>query len=250
MTLDELYQVHGTLVFGHRGACAYTPENTIPSFLQALEMGAHGVELDVHLSKDGVPVVIHDFGLEKTTNGTGLVVEKTLDELKALDAGIHKGAAFAGTRIPTLDEVFEALGGRIAVNVEVKADTDGIEQVVAECIARHGMNDLVIISSFKPTVLRRFAETQPHLKLGFLIDPTEPQEVNSIYMSAVKHHARHPFYMTIDRAYVRVAHQFGYRVNTWTVNDPDHAINLAEMGVDCVMSDMPDVMLKALGHRD
>lgn len=250
MSLDELYQAYGTLVFGHRGACAYTPENTIPSFLQALEMGVHGVELDVHLSKDGIPVVIHDESLDKTTNGRGLVVEKTLAELKALDAGSHKGAEFAGIQIPTLDEVFEALAGRIAVNVEVKAATAGIEQSVADCIARHGMNNKVIVSSFNPQVLKRFAESQKHLKLGFLIDPMEEGEQIKIWMSSIPHYARHPHYMTIDAAYVRVAHQFGYRVNVWTVNDVDHAVNLAEMGVDCIMTDTPDVMLKALGFVD
>lgn len=250
MTLDELYQEHGTLVFGHRGACRYTPENTIPSFLQALEMGAHGVELDVHLSKDGIAVVFHDFHLEKTSNGTGLLVEKTLAELKELDAGSHKGVEFAGIQIPTLDEVFEALAGRIAVNVEVKADTDGIEQVVADCIARHGMNDKVIISSFNPLILKRFADTQPHLKLGFLIDPHETPDMALTFMSAVKHHARHPHHSMIDASYIRVARQFGYRVNTWTVNDPTRALELTELGVDCVMTDTPDVMLKALGFTD
>jgi len=250
MTLDELYQTHGTLVFGHRGACRYTPENTVPSFLQALEMGAHGVELDVHLSKDGVPVVIHDFGVEKTTDGSGLVVNKILAELKSLDAGVHKGAEFAGIRIPTLDEVFEALAGRLAVNVEVKADTDGIEQVVADCIARHDMADKVIISSFNPLILKRFADTQPHLKLGFLIDPQETPEMALTFMSVVKHHARHPHHSAIDAAYVRVAHQFDYRVNTWTVNEPERALELAELGVDCIITDTPDVMLDALGFTD
>lgn len=250
MTLDELYQTHGTLVFGHRGACRYTPENTIPSFLQALEMGAHGVELDVHLSKDGYPVVIHDFSVEKTTDGSGLVVEKTLAELKELDAGIHKGAEFAGIRVPTLDEVFEALSGRIAVNVEVKADTETIEHVVAACIARHGMTDKVIISSFNPLILKRFADTHPELQLGFLIDAEWTPESAHTLMSAVKHHARHPHHSMIDAAYIRVAHQFGYKVNTWTVNDPDRAIALAELGTDCVMTDTPDVMLKALGFTE
>ncbi len=250
MTLDELYQTHGTLVFGHRGACRYTPENTIPSFLQALEMGAHGVELDVHLSKDGFPVIIHDFSVEKTTDGKGLVVDKTLAELKQLDAGSHKGVEFTGIRVPTLDEVFEALAGRIAVNVEVKADTEGIEQVVADCIGRHDMNDKVIISSFNPFILKRFADTQPHLKLGFLIDPQETPEMALTFMSAVKHHARHPHHSTIDAPYVRVAHQFDYRVNTWTVNDTARALELAELGVDCIITDTPDVMLEALGFTD
>lgn len=247
MSLKSLLDEHGTLVFGHRGACGYAPENTIASFQLALEQGAHGVEFDVHLSKDGVPVVIHDFSLEKTTNGKGLVVDHTWEELQALDAGSHKGEAFAGERIPTLEAVFALLEGKIALNVEVKADTEGIEDAVAALIDKYDVNDWVIVSSFNPLILQRFAKKYPQIALGFLYDESEPFEQLLQFMSAIKHQARHPHHTMIDATYMRVARQFGYLVNTWTVNEVARGLELQELDVDVVMTDTPDVMLKALG---
>nr|MCU0514644.1 glycerophosphodiester phosphodiesterase [Anaerolineae bacterium] len=142
-----------TLVFGHRGAKAYAPMNTLPAFELAATQGAHGIELDVHRSRDGYPVIVHDFTVDHTTDGRGLVTALTLAELKALDAGSWFSPAFAGTRIPTLDEVFAAVGQRLYINVEIKAaheDSDGVEQVVADCIVRHAMQRRVLVSSFNP----------------------------------------------------------------------------------------------------
>lgn len=247
MSLNALIEQHGTLVFGHRGACGYAPENTLASFQLALDQGAHGVEFDVHLTKDGVPVVIHDFSLDKTTSGHGLVVDHTWEDLEALDAGSHKGLEFAGEPIPTLEEVIRLLAGKMAMNIEVKADSSGIEDAVAELIARYQVNDWVIVSSFNPLILQRFANQYPHIALGFLYDESEPYEQLLQLMSAVKYQARHPHHTMIDASYVRVAKQFGYRVNTWTVNDPTRGRELQEFGVDAVITDTPDIMLKALG---
>ncbi|MBC7809703.1 MAG: glycerophosphodiester phosphodiesterase, partial [Burkholderiales bacterium] len=147
-----------TLVFGHRGAKAYAPMNTLPAYELAAEQGAHGIELDVHRSKDGYAVIVHDFKVDATSDGKGLVTEMTLAQLKRLDAGAWFDPKFAGTRIPTLDEVFESVGQRLFVNVEIKSDsleTDGVEQVVADCITRHNMQSRVIVSSFNPYTLHR-----------------------------------------------------------------------------------------------
>lgn len=247
MSLESLFEEHGTLVFGHRGASRYAPENTLAAFRLALEQGVHGVEFDVHLTRDGVPVVIHDFSLDKTTTGHGLVAEHTYEDLEALDAGSHKGAEFAGEPIPTLEEVFRLLAGKIAMNVEVKADTEGIEDAVAALIDQYGVRDWVIVSSFNPLILQRFAAKYPQIPLGILYDESEPYEQILQMTSHIKFQARHPHHTMIDAAYMRVAKQFGYRVNTWTVNDPERAVELQEMGVDVVMTDTPDVMLKALG---
>src|SRR5690606_28189003 len=117
-----------TLVFGHRGAKAYAPMNTIPAFELAAEQGADGIELDVHRSKDGHAVIVHDFTVDETTDGNGTVTEMTLAQLKELDAGSWFGEGFHGVQIPTLDEVFEAVGERLLINVEIKSnmqDTDG-----------------------------------------------------------------------------------------------------------------------------
>ena len=106
-----------TLVFGHRGARAYAPMNTIPAFELALKQGTDGVELDTHLSSDGVLIVLHDFTVDSTTDGNGYAKDMTLSELKELDAGKKFGEAFIGTCIPTLDEVFEAVGKKLFINV-------------------------------------------------------------------------------------------------------------------------------------
>lgn len=247
MSLESLFEQHGTLVFGHRGASAYAPENTLASFRLAMEQGAHGVEFDVHLTRDGVPVVIHDFSLDKTTTGTGLIAEQAYEDLEALDAGILKDKQFAGEPIPTLEEVFRLLAGKLAMNVEVKADADGIEDAVAALIDQYGVADWVIVSSFNPLIIQRFASKYPHLPLGYLYDESMPYEELLQLLSNVKLAARHPHHTMIDAPYMRVAQQFGLRVNTWTVNDPDRAVELQRLGVDVVMTDTPDIVLKALG---
>src|SRR5258708_21685296 len=129
LSVIQAMYANGPLVFGHRGAKAYAPMNTIPSFELAATQGAHGVELDVHRTKDGHSVIVHNFTVDETTNGTGRVTAMTLRELKALDAGSSFAPEFAGVTIPTLDEVFEAVGNRLVVNVEIKAqgmETDGV----------------------------------------------------------------------------------------------------------------------------
>jgi glycerophosphoryl diester phosphodiesterase len=244
--LDDMYQGR-TLVLGHRGARAYAPMNTLPAFELAVQQGADGIELDVHRSKDGYPVIVHDFTVDETTDGRGQVTEMTLAELKALDAGAWFGEAFRGTRIPTLDEVFEAVGKKVRViNVEIKFasdKTDGVEQVVADCITRHNMQTRVIISSFNPITLHRFRSIMPDVPIGFLYmgDQTWNQLMNNL-----PHEARHPYHEMIDAAYMEQARADGYRVNTWTVNDPVRAVELRNLGVDSIITDNPDTIIGAL----
>jgi glycerophosphoryl diester phosphodiesterase len=237
-----------TLVFGHRGAKAYAPMNTLPSFELALEQGAQGIELDVHRSKDGYPVIVHDFTVDATSNGSGLVTGMTLAELKALDAGTWFDAKFAGTQIPTLDEVFEALGKRLFINVEIKSETvetDGVEQVVADCITRHKMQQRVIVSSFNPRTLRRFRALMPEVPIGFLHYPEAPVDVFTV-LGDLPYEAFHPFYEMIDAALVENAKRHQRMVNTWTVNDSARAVALRELGVNGIITDNPDVILQAL----
>src|SRR5690242_18182539 len=135
--IEKIYSSGQMLVFGHRGASAYAPMNTLPAFELAALQGADGVELDVHFSKDKQLIVLHDFTVDHTTNGTGFARDMTLAELKTLDAGSKKDPKFAGVQIPTLDEVFAAIGQKLYINVEIKsetAETDGVEQAVADCL--------------------------------------------------------------------------------------------------------------------
>lgn len=249
MILEELYPGR-TLVLGHRGASASAPMNTLPAFELALEMGADGVELDVHLSQDGALIVLHDFTVDHTTSGSGYARDMTLAELKSLDAGSRFGEKFKGTQIPTLDEVFERVGNKLLINVEIKSETqktDGVEQALANCIARHGTQRAVLVSSFNPLALQRFRQIMPDIPIGYLHAPnwTFWPEV----MEQIPHEARHPHHTTIDAPYMEWAHNHNYRVNTWTVNDPARALELRNLGVDAIITDKPDVILEALRGR-
>jgi glycerophosphoryl diester phosphodiesterase len=243
------YYAGRTLVLGHRGAKAYAPMNTLPAFQLAFEQGAHGIELDVHRSRDGFPVIVHDFTVDHTTNGSGLVTEMTLAELKALDAGAWFDPAFAGVQIPTLDEVFEIVPPDAMVNVEIKSmDTDtsdGVELVVAACIARHHMSDRVIVSSFNPYTLLRFRQAAPEVAIGFLYEASIPTEVHSV-IAQIPYEAYHPYFQAITPEMVAREHAAGRVLNTWTVNDPQDAVRLRDMGVDAIITDNPDIILRAL----
>lgn len=247
-TLEKLYNGN-VLVYGHRGAQAYAPMNTLPAFELAAEQGAHGIELDVQLSSDGVPVVIHDFTVDATTDGSGAVAAMSLKQLKALDAGAWFGQAFRGTRIPTLAEVFEAVGDRLIVNVEIKwfsAEDNGIERIVADTIASYAMQERVIVSSFNPLVLRRFRAIAPHIPLGYLTSAQTMQSVTQPMITMSDFEAQHPYHEIIDARRVDWAQESGHILNAWTVNEPERARQLLLMGVQGIITDKPDVILKAL----
>lgn len=245
--VDEFY-AGKLLVFGHRGARAYAPMNTIPSFELALAQGADGVELDVRLTRDGEMIIMHNDTVDETTDGEGKVEDFTLAEMKALDAGAWFNESFRGTRVPTLDEVFEAIGKRTRINVEIKADGlhgNGIEAKVADAIRRHGLERSIIVSSFNPVTLRRFRHVMPEAPIGYLHSPEVPGFISHL-MFGLSHEARNPYYAEIDQKYMAWAKGAGYRVNTWTVNDPAEAVWLRDLGVDCIITDVPDVILAAV----
>jgi glycerophosphoryl diester phosphodiesterase len=244
-TLNEIYSKGRTLIFGHRGAKAYAPMNTIPSFELAVEQGADGVELDIWLSKDGYPVILHNDTVDETTDGHGDIQEKTLAEIKALDAGSYFDAKFVGTQVPTLDEVFEAVGKKLIINVEIKSNEtrrDGIEKVVADCLARHNMQRRVIVSSFDPRVLKTFRGIMSDVPIGYLYAPnyTFFPEI----METLPHEARHPHFSVLTPEYIESLR--GYRINTWTVNEPEQVKEFIELGIDAIITDKPDMAVKVL----
>ncbi len=227
---------------------AYAPMNTMSAFELAVTQGAAGIELDVQLSRDGQAVVIHDFSIDATTNGEGMVADYTLAELKSLDAGGWFSNSYCNERIPTLDEVFQAFGKKILINVELKTvseEDNGLEEAVAACIERHQVADRVIISSFNPSALGRFSALRPDIMLGFLYVPGIPDDSEALG-TRVPHHARHPWHEMIDADYMSRARDKGYYVNAWTVNDPQRAQELKRLAVNAIITDMPDVIIAAL----
>jgi len=238
-----------SLVFGHRGFSAAAPMNTLAAFEQAAQAGADGIELDVQLSGDGQAVVIHDFTVDASTDGSGAVSELSLAQLRQLDAGAWFGPAWRGCVIPTLAEVFEAVGQRLLINVELKTlpqQNDGLEQVVADEISAAAMEQRVLVSSFSPPALRRFRAIMPRVPIACLSFVGMPPEwlEQSLALDCEAHHPQHD---EVDAAFMAAARAAGRLVNAWTVNDPARALELQALGVDGIISDRPDLMLATLG---
>ena len=157
------------LVVGHRGAPHRAPENTIASFETALALGVDAVELDVHLSRDGQLVVIHDADLRRTTNGQGLVHEHSLAELQALDAGGWFGPDFAGQRIPTFEETLACIGDRAALQVEIKGATEGVAEATVAALRGHGRLAGTMVTSFHLERLPLVRALAPAVAIGALV---------------------------------------------------------------------------------
>jgi glycerophosphoryl diester phosphodiesterase len=239
-----------TLDIAHRGASAVAPANTLAAFEKAVELGADGIELDVHLSADGVPVVIHDFAVGATTDGTGRVAEMDLAQLKQLDAGSRFDPAFAGERIPTLEEVLQAFGDRLLLNVELKSTSprdNGLEQAVLALVEQYGLGSRVLLSSFNPFSLRRAKKIAPHVRAGLLYAPDLPLFLSHAWLAPLfPHEARHPEHTMVDARYMAWAHRRGYRVNVWTVDDPEEMRRLIGLGVSAIITNVPDVLREVL----
>lgn len=237
-------------IIAHRGARRAAPENTLPAFARALEMGADGIELDVHLSRDGRLVVIHDFGLEATTNGLGPVEALTAAELALLDAGSHFGPDFAGTGVPTLEQVFDLVGNRCRVNVEIKSEhaTGGpAVEPLADLIRSRNLYDQVIVSSFNPITLVKMRWTEPRVELGLLLEEDLPPHLRFAWFTSIlQPQAVHPEAPMVDAAFMEWARARNCAVNVWTVNEPDEARRLIALGVDALITDVPDLMIATL----
>jgi len=237
-------------VFAHRGARRVAPENTLPAFDAALQMGADGIELDVHLTADGQLVVIHDFSVDKTTDGCGQVAQMAAADLRRLDAGGHFGAAFAETRIPTLEEVLDLVGDRCLLNIEIKSMDPyarDASEYVAAIIRQRNLYDQVIVSSFNPITLIKMRHLDLAIALGVLYDGEMPAFFRHLWAGPpISPQAQHPHHGLVDAAYMGWAQAIGAQVNTWTVNEPDEAQRLAALGVHTLITDVPDLLLAAL----
>ncbi len=239
------------LLIAHRGSSAYAPENTLAAFQLAAEQEADAVELDVDLTRDGHVVVMHDATIDRTTDGHGRVTDLTLVEIREVDAGAWKAAEFDGERVPLLEEVFEAVGQRVLINVEIKGMSprgNGIEAKVAALIDKHHLIDRVIISSFNPFVLWRAKHINPRLACGLITAPDLPIFLRDAWLAALIPglNARHPHHSQVNPAAVDRFHARGLAVNVWTVNQAGIALAMAQAGVDGLMGDDPILIREVL----
>ena len=237
-----------TSVWAHRGASGYAPENTLPAFELALEQGADGFELDVQLTRDDEVVVIHDETLERTTDGHGWVADHSLEDLKKLDASFGRDA-YAGTRIPTLGEVFDLVRDTVTtVNVELKNSRmayKGLEERVLALVEEHDMAHRVVISSFNHYSLRHLVGLGCELPLGALY--SEPLWKPWQYATKLGATALHPSLAATRRKIVERSHAHDLAVHVWTVNEPDDLKRMIALDVDAVITNHPDIARGLIG---
>ena len=237
------------LVIAHRGAARDAPENTLAAFRLAAEMGADAVELDARLSADGAVVVHHDLTLDRTTNGAGSVSERSLAELKALDAGGKFDPRFAGEQIPILDEVFGAVGRRLLINIELKnyeSVFDRLAETVVRIVCRHGLERRVLLSSFNPFALRTARRLAPEVPRALLVWVGQKGWMQAALRRLTVFEAYHPQDSMTDRVTIADQHTQGRRVNVWTVNEVERMRELLLLGCDGLITDVPDVARQAV----
>ena len=222
------------MIIGHRGACGHAPENTLASFAKALEFGVDAIELDVHLSKSGELIVIHDATLDRTTNGLGAIADKTFEEIKQCTC---KG----GGKIPTLNEVCDLIQRRCIINVELKGALTA--QPVADLIKKYVQDNGwsyrdFFVSSFDHHELFAFHKLLPEVKTGALLEGI-PLHYASFAEEVEATHAV-LYCQTVNKKFVEDAHRRGILVFVYTVNDPLDMALLQAMGVDGIITNYPD----------
>jgi len=251
----------------HRGASASAPENTLEAFRLAVESGAGGLELDVHLTRDGYVVVIHDPTLDRTTNVSGAVAGMTLDEVRepdagynfSLDGGITHPYRGQGLRIPTLAEVLREFPG-VVLNIDMKADRPGIEAAVLKVLRESGAEGRVLVVSSRRGTVGRFRRVSggrvstgasrwetgiflllANLRLERLLRPA---------YDALQVPLSHRGVPLVTRRFIEAAHASNVRVDAWTINESDEMRRLLDLGVDVIMTDRPGTLADVLEERE
>ncbi len=222
---------------GHRGAKGHLAENTLESIKLALEFGVDAIEIDVHKCKSGELVVIHDFTLDRTTDGQGEVALKSLDELKKLKVNEN-------FRIPLLTEVLDLIQGKCWINIELKGLNTAVEtcRIIQHYIKNYNWNkEDFIVSSFQKNELFEVYKTDPEIQIGILskASVTEALQLGKL----LKAKAIHPSLGIITRDNVKQSQAAGFKVNVWTVNEREDILRMKDFGVDGIISDFPDLLI-------
>ena len=254
-----------TLVIAHQGGDGVWPGDTLFAFEQAVAIGSDVLEMDAHITKDGRIVLMHDEAVDRTTDGTGLIEEMTLAELKQLDAAYDwtndDGATFPyrgqGIQVPTLDEVFEKFP-QMRYAIEIKKTTNPMEQPMCDLIRKYGMQDRVVVASFHDAVMQNFRALCPEVTTS-----ASRGEVTRYVLlgKAFLWGFYAPQFQTIQPPYdpaeslnipimterfIRESQTKGIRVEPWTVNDPAIMKQYITWGVDGIITDRPDLMMEVL----
>ncbi|MFX1355688.1 MAG: glycerophosphodiester phosphodiesterase [Promethearchaeota archaeon] len=234
------------LIIGHKGASKTEPDNTLRAFQKAIELKADYIEFDIHQSKDGEIVVMHDDNTLQTTGYDGYIKEMTLEELKKLDCGM-------GERIPTLKEVIKLCKGKIGLQIEVKVINIG--EKVVDLLKEADLIESSIISSFIHNEVIKIKNYEPKAKVAALIpsqieDSSNLKKVARRLIRKEKFFAIHPYFIGVNKELVDYCYKNNLKVNVWTVNEQKDMENLIKSGVDGIITDDIPLLKKLLNRND
>ena len=232
------------MITGHRGAASLAPENTLVSIEQAAKAGAKWIEIDTQLSADGTPMVFHDKTVNRCTNGTGNIADLDLSALKTLDAGSWFGSEFAGTTIPTLNEALDkCLELDVTLNLEIKIYDDKAIQPLVEKVAalieqKQFPIEKLLISSFKKEALSLCQQMMPEVKRGFICEVWNDFSLESL--QSLDLYSIHIDHRILDEKTAKAIKASGAVLKIWTLNDPQLAAKYFNLGVDNIITDVPN----------
>lgn len=227
-------------VIAHRGASGHAPENTLAAFQRAVALGANFIETDLHVTRDGHFVAIHDDNLDRTTNGSGEVQDFTLDELRRVDAGLWFDRDFMGERIPTLAQILDfSASNDVAFYLELKyAAVAGVDQALATALRKAQGAAGSIVISFDPDTLAPLRRIDPSIPLGLLVENGDPGCIQAAQDLGA--HQLCAKFSCVTPVFVERAHRANLQFVTWTVNTVDGMRSMISAGVDGIMTDFPD----------
>ncbi|HLR62774.1 MAG TPA: glycerophosphodiester phosphodiesterase family protein [Lentibacillus sp.] len=236
------------LNFAHRGSLTEAPENTLPAFQKAIDHGAAAIELDVQLTKDNHLVVSHDHKFTRfNKNVTGLIKDYTLEEIREIDVGSAFGEEFAGTSLPTLEEVLDICPESLFLNIEVKnipVIYEGIEHILLDTLTAYQRTENLIISSFDHVALKKVQDMNPDIDLGMLFYYRMLRPWDYAANSGLNIRSLHPNQVYVDQTFVQESKRHGYEIYPFTVSDFDRYEELIGFGVDGVFSNEPGIFTK------
>jgi len=240
------------VIFAHRGASAYAPENTLAAFELAVQQGADAIELDVKLSADGHAIVMHDDMVDRTTGGQGRVKAMSLAKLRSLEAGSHFAEKFHGEKIPLLEEVFESVGRRTYINVELTnydSKEDGLVDTVCAIIKKFNLQKRILFSSFHAANLVKARALLPDVPRGLLAtNDYRGIWIRSFVFAFGNFQALHPHVDTTSPRQINRVHRLRRRIHIYTVNAEDVIRRLFRWGVDGIFTDDPLLAIRVRGE--
>jgi glycerophosphoryl diester phosphodiesterase len=228
------------LIFAHRGANSFAPENSIAAFEKAIELGCDGIELDVRLCADEELVVFHDRFTNRMTGHRGSIQKMTYSEIKQL---ILKGSDKNSFRIPNLTEILELAGKKLLINIDIKKDPfskNNLEEKIIQILKRHQLKDNIILSSFNPFVLKKIALLYPGMHNGFIFR----NRSSMMFLNGQPVQSLHARYRILDKKYISNLTERAAEIYAWTIDEARGMLEQIQNGIHGIISNKPEIFLQ------